>query len=109
MRDLATLPASPPLTATLGPPQPTDDGFFSHTVTLNVGGGATDAGSWLAFFVRLQALDASGADVLPATWSDNYVTLQAGESVELTLTVEPLGAVASVTAEAFNAGNAGSS
>jgi exo-1,4-beta-D-glucosaminidase len=33
----------------------------------------------LAFFTRMQLLDARGEEVLPAYWSDNYITLKAGE------------------------------
>jgi len=33
----------------------------------------------LAFFSRVQLLDAHGEEVLPSYWSDNYITLKAGE------------------------------
>ena len=95
------MPASPPLAVTLGEPATAaDDGFVSRSVKLTVG--AADAGSWLAFFVRLRALDAEGKDVLPATWSDNFVSVKAGEAVEVTLEHEPGVVVAKVVAEAFN-------
>jgi exo-1,4-beta-D-glucosaminidase len=36
-----------------------------------------------AFFVRLNLVDSKGNDVTPVTWSDNYVTLWPGETLEL--------------------------
>ena len=36
-----------------------------------------------AFFIRLNLVDASGADVVPVIWDDNYVTLFPGEKLEL--------------------------
>ena len=63
----------------------------------------TGKGAGIAFFTRLRALDASGIDVLPATWSDNFVTLLAGERVEIVLEHEQGTDVAAVTAEPFNA------
>ena len=36
----------------------------------------------LAFFVRLRALDAAGRDVLPARWSDNFITLLPGPHLQ---------------------------
>jgi exo-1,4-beta-D-glucosaminidase len=40
-----------------------------------------------AFFVSLSLVDAKGADVLPLTWSDNYVTLWPKEKLSLTASV----------------------
>lgn len=37
-----------------------------------------------AFFVSLSLIDAKGSDVLPLTWSDNYVTLWPKEKLSLT-------------------------
>ena len=71
-------------------------------MTLSVAGDA-GAGAGVAFFTRLRALDAAGTDVLPATWSDNFVTLLAGESAEIVLGHEQDADIAAVTAEAFNA------
>jgi hypothetical protein len=47
----------------------------------------SNPGPALAFFVQLRATDPEGADVLPATWSDNYISLMPGERrmVELAL------------------------
>lgn len=105
MRDLASMPESPKLDVELGDPMPTDEDsrLVTHTVQLKADekGDAEDA-SWLAFFVRLRALDADGKDVLPATWSDNFVSLQAGESVDLVLGHEADATVAKVVATAFN-------
>jgi exo-1,4-beta-D-glucosaminidase len=36
-----------------------------------------------AFFIRLNLVDANGDDVVPVTWSDNYVTLWPQEKIEL--------------------------
>lgn len=38
-----------------------------------------------AFFVSLNLIDASGADVVPILWSDNYVTLWPHEKLRLTV------------------------
>jgi len=38
----------------------------------------------LAFFVQLRLVDATGADVLPIVWSDNYVSLLPGDVRTLT-------------------------
>ena len=105
MRDLPSMPASPKLSVSLGDPTPSDEdsSLVTHTVQLKAeakdGSGDT---KWLAFFVRLRALDADGNDVLPATWSDNFVSLQAGESVVLVLGHEADATVAKVVATAFN-------
>lgn len=34
-----------------------------------------------AYFIRLELQDASGADITPASWTDNYVTLWPGEKL----------------------------
>jgi exo-1,4-beta-D-glucosaminidase len=39
----------------------------------------TNTGTTLAFFVRLQLVDARGEEILPVRWEDNYVTLLPGE------------------------------
>ena len=52
--------------------------------------------------MRLRALDGAGRDVLPATWSDNFVTLLSGEHLEVQLEYEEGMAVEMVTAHAFN-------
>lgn len=100
MQDLSSMAASPPLTATLGPAI-TKGEEITHTVKLSAAEGGEH--HWLAFFVRLRALDDNGDDVLPATWSDNFVSLLAGDSVEVELGVEAGGKeVVRVLAEAFN-------
>lgn len=43
-------------------------------------------GSVPAVFVRLNLVDDKGADVNPVIWSDNYVTLWPGETLELDVT-----------------------
>jgi len=40
-----------------------------------------------AFFVSLSLVDGSGSDVLPLTWTDNYVTLWPKETLSLTAKV----------------------
>ena len=52
MRDLTTMPRSPPISVTLGTPSTTSEGLIRHDVTVNVG--ASQGGKWLAFFVRLR-------------------------------------------------------
>ncbi|KAK5652038.1 hypothetical protein OQA88_10941 [Cercophora sp. LCS_1] len=42
-----------------------------------------------AFFVSVNILDAQGQDVLPITWTDNYVTLFPGETISLTAALLP--------------------
>lgn len=44
--------------------------------------------SQLAFFTRVQALDKSGAELLPSYWSDNYFTLKQGEQHTLEVWVD---------------------
>lgn len=44
-----------------------------------------NTGSSLAFFTRLRLLTAAGSEVLPAHFSDNYVSLLPGESLHLTV------------------------
>ena len=101
MRDLASMPTAPKLTVSLGQPAAVG-GAASRTVTLSAAAGAK--GDWLAFFVRLRALGKDGTDILPASWSDNFVTVLAGQSVDVVLGLEAgAEAVASVVAEAFNA------
>jgi exo-1,4-beta-D-glucosaminidase len=46
----------------------------------------------LAFFVQLRLVDASGADVLPVVWNDNYVSLLPGDARTLRAVV-PRGGV----------------
>jgi hypothetical protein len=100
MRDLATMAPSPALTVSLGAAAAVN-GAVQHTVKLSAASAAQ--GKWLAFFVRLRALDSVGNDILPASWSDNFVSVLAGQSVEVTLELDAeAAAVASVTAEAFN-------
>jgi hypothetical protein len=101
MKDLNSMSPSPPLTVALGEPDETAEGFVTRSVKLIVGAAAR--GSWLAFFVRLRALDAAGNDVLPATFSDNFISQVAGESVTVTLEHESGMHVVRVVAEPFNA------
>jgi exo-1,4-beta-D-glucosaminidase len=91
MRDLAGMPTAA-VHATLE--QPAAPGGPATVTVRNTGAG-------IAFFVRVRALGAGGDDVLPARWSDNFVTLLGGESVALTLRTDER--VAHVTAEPFNA------
>jgi exo-1,4-beta-D-glucosaminidase len=46
----------------------------------------TNVSDRLAFFVELRLVDASGADVLPVLWSDNYVSLLPGDVVSVRAT-----------------------
>jgi hypothetical protein len=46
----------------------------------------TNISDRLAFFVELRLVDASGADVLPVLWNDNYVSLLPGDVVSLRAT-----------------------
>jgi exo-1,4-beta-D-glucosaminidase len=52
----------------------------------------------LSFFTRLRLLSTPNAEVLPAIFSDNYVTLLPGESLELVVTSPLLGQAALVEA-----------
>ncbi|HXK17973.1 MAG TPA: hypothetical protein VNG33_09230 [Polyangiaceae bacterium] len=45
-----------------------------------------NTGTTLAFFTRLRALTAQGGELLPAYFSDNFVSLLPGEAVELQVT-----------------------
>lgn len=42
-----------------------------------------NAGTELAFFIRLRLLTAAGSEVLPAHFSDNYVSLLPGERISV--------------------------
>ncbi|HUQ01842.1 MAG TPA: glycoside hydrolase family 2 protein, partial [Kofleriaceae bacterium] len=46
----------------------------------------TNVSDRLAFFVELRLVDATGADVLPVLWSDNYVSLLPGDVVSVRAT-----------------------
>jgi exo-1,4-beta-D-glucosaminidase len=46
----------------------------------------TNISDRLAFFVELRLVDATGADILPVLWSDNYVSLLAGDMMSLRAT-----------------------
>ena len=46
----------------------------------------TNISDRLAFFVELRLVDASGADVLPILWTDNYVSLLPGDVLSLRAT-----------------------
>ena len=48
----------------------------------------TNRSDRLAFFVELRLVDASGADVLPILWTDNYVSLLPGDVVSLRATAQ---------------------
>lgn len=52
------------------------DGFVVHM---------RNTGRTLAFFTRLRLLTASGAEVLPAHFSDNYVSLLPGDALSITV------------------------
>jgi hypothetical protein len=102
MRDLATMPRAPPVSVTLGPVATlaSPGGLQRRAVTLTAG--ACSPGC-VAFFIRLRALDEEGRDVLPATWSDNFVTILSGGSAMVVLEYETGGGeVVMVTAEPFN-------
>lgn len=46
-------------------------------------------GEGLAFFTRLRLLNDRGAEVLPALFSDNFVSLLPGETLDLSVTARP--------------------
>jgi hypothetical protein len=54
-----------------------------------------NVGRTLAFFTRLRLLDERGAELAPAYFSDNYVSLLPGESIEVSVSC-PLLAAAKV-------------
>jgi exo-1,4-beta-D-glucosaminidase len=66
----------------------------------------TNPGTSLAFFVRLRVLQgAGGAEILPSTWDDNYVTLLPGETRTLTARWKPedaAGATPTATVDGWN-------
>lgn len=112
MQDLAAMPRSPPVTVTLGPTAASlglPGGRVRRRVTVSAaavgdsgGSDGSDGSGGLAFFVRLRALDVAGKDVLPATWSDNFITVIAGDTVTVMLEHEADRIVHRVTAAAFN-------
>lgn len=66
----------------------------------------TNPGPSLAFFVRLRVLQSpGGAEILPSTWSDNYVSLLPGETRTLTARWRPEdapGATPAVSVDGWN-------
>ena len=66
----------------------------------------TNPGPALAFFVRLRVLQSpGGAEILPSTWSDNYVSLLPGETRTLTARWRPddaPGAAPAVAVDGWN-------
>jgi exo-1,4-beta-D-glucosaminidase len=76
--------------------------------TLEVGAPAgrvvvRNSGPALAFMVRLKLVEASGEEILPVFWQDNYFSLMPGESREIAVaTQDGAPAAAAVTAEAWN-------
>ena len=80
----------------------------SHTDTIgtnSVNTTLTNSSSNLAFLIRARVLDASGSEVLPVWWSDNYIFLLPGASRTLTATyfnnaAPPMGAT--VHLDGFN-------
>jgi exo-1,4-beta-D-glucosaminidase len=58
-----------------------------------------------AFFVRLTLLDDEGQEVLPALWSDNYVTLFGNETIALTVRWEAEDSAQTVAVSGANVGS----
>ena len=86
------------MTVALDPRISVSNGLRRQHVNVSVAERATG----VAFFVRLRALDASGVYVLPATWTDNFVTLLPGERVQIQLEYEETMHVDLVTTRPFN-------
>ena len=62
-----------------------------------------NTGPALAFQLRLKALDASGAEILPVYWQDNYVSLRPGERREVAVAWPAwAGAVSSIAVDGWN-------
>jgi exo-1,4-beta-D-glucosaminidase len=78
--DMNALKTLPEASLTVSPSMVAGTGI---TVTV------TNAGKSLAFMVHVRLTDAKGADVVPALWSDNYITLLPGETRMLTAEVDP--------------------
>ena len=63
----------------------------------------TNAGSTLAFFVRLQVVgEPGGGEILPVLWEDNYVSLLPGETRELTARYAPAGTSRALVVSGWN-------
>jgi hypothetical protein len=98
----AAAPVLAPSAATAPAAAAQADTHMTPAAAAAAAAGVTTGGG-IAFFVRLRALDAAGRDVLPATWSDNFITLLAGQTTQVLLEYESGGAeVTAVTAEPFN-------
>ncbi|KAI2618395.1 glycoside hydrolase family 2 protein [Hypoxylon sp. NC1633] len=82
---LANLPTAD-VSVTMHPLPQRDDSGGERAVVLE------NHSTFPAFFIRLNLVNEKGEDVLPAIWSDNYVTLWPGE--RLKLQVEGEGAAA---------------
>lgn len=63
----------------LGPTVPAAGGRLQATVQLE------NKAKVPAYFIRLELEDSNGADVTPAFWEDNYVTLWPGEKITTTV------------------------
>jgi exo-1,4-beta-D-glucosaminidase len=101
MQDIGKMPVAPQLTVTVGKAVAVGGHLMQRLVTVRAGAAALDGGK-LAFFVRLRALDSHGNDVLPATWSDNFLTLLSGQSVTIELEYEQDSELDTVSAAPFN-------
>jgi exo-1,4-beta-D-glucosaminidase len=66
-----------------------------------------NAGTTLAFFTRLRLLTAQGEEVLPAHYSDNYISLLPGESLEVSVNSPALDTAVALEAVAAKAKSAG--
>jgi exo-1,4-beta-D-glucosaminidase len=86
--DYSALAALPPAELTLEPAAREPSAAELHVTLKNVG-------RTLAFFTRLRLLDARGRELAPAYFSDNYVSLLPGESVQVSVSC-PFLAAASV-------------
>lgn len=112
MRDLTTSMSPSPkvhvtmatASATTAAAAGTEGQSMRTQVALNVSVDKAEASeSGLAFFIRLRAFGVDGKDVLPVTWSDNFITLLGGSSASILLEHDAGTVVDRLTAEPFNA------
>eukprot|EP00729_Bicosta_minor_P017911 gene17911-21767_t len=112
MRDLTTSMSPSPkvhvtmatASATTAAAAGTEGQSMRTQVTVNVSVDKAEASeSGLAFFIRLRAFGVDGKDVLPVTWSDNFITLLGGSSASILLEHDAGTVVDRLTAEPFNA------
>jgi exo-1,4-beta-D-glucosaminidase len=95
--DLTALSTLPPTTLSVTPQFDSASGSSGARITVR------NTGKALAFQIRLKAIDsATGNEMLPVFWEDNYFELLPGESREIRVTYPPATAQPRIEVEGWN-------